>query len=88
MILQFSGILLRLVNYDREVRVDAPTLGEALTLAEAHYPMLRPVLRDSGGELRRAHRVVINGSMVTRATLSTPVGDADSVQFLTAIAGG
>lgn len=86
--MRFSGILLRLVNYDREVRVDAPTLGEALTLAEARYPKLRSVLRDGEGELRRAHRVVINGTLMTRATLSTPVGDSDSIQFLTAIAGG
>lgn len=88
MIFRFSGILLRMVDYDRELRVNAPTLGDGLALAEERYPMLKQVLRDADGEVRRAHRVVVNGEPLARARLSTPVGDADSVEFLTAIAGG
>lgn len=88
MILRFSGLLLRIVDYERAVEVDAATLGDAVAVAENRYPRLQKVLRDGHGQLRRTHRIFINGELAASAGLSTPLGDSDEVEFLTAIAGG
>jgi len=86
--LRFSGLLLRLVDYERTMHIDAPTLGEAVAAAEQRHPQLRPVLRDAEGKLRRSHRVFINGDLTPTANLATRLGPADDVEFLTAITGG
>jgi molybdopterin synthase sulfur carrier subunit len=88
MILRFSGLLLRLVDYERMLDVKAPTLGAAVQAAEDRFPRLRQVLRDGQGELRGIHRIFINGELSPSACLSTPLKDSDDVEFLTAIAGG
>jgi sulfur-carrier protein len=87
-ILHFSGLLLRLVDYERTLDIEAPTLGDAVDVAEDQFPMLRTVLRDGEGQLRRTHRIFINGELVPSAGLLTPLNDSDDVEFLTAIAGG
>ena len=85
--IRFSGPLLRLVDYERTIDVSAASLGEALAQIEQRHPRLRPVLKDSEGQLRRAHRVFVNGDSAS-VDLSTPLSDSDDVEFLTAIAGG
>jgi sulfur-carrier protein len=87
-ILHFSGLLLRMVGYERTVDVEAATLGAAIAAAETRYPLLKTVLRDGDGELRRTHRIFINGELDPLARLSTELRDSDEVEFLTAIAGG
>jgi molybdopterin converting factor small subunit len=87
-ILRFSGLLLRMVDYERTVDVEATTLGDALAVAEARHPRLKMVLRDGHGQLRRTHRIFINGELAATAGLSTPMHSSDEVEFLTAIAGG
>ncbi|MGW1871612.1 MoaD/ThiS family protein [Streptomyces mauvecolor] len=86
MTLRFSGLLLRFVDYEREIDVHAPTLGDALTQVEARFPQLREVLRGSEGGLRATHRIFINGELAS-ADLNTPLADSDVIEFLTAIAG-
>ncbi|MEU7163117.1 MoaD/ThiS family protein [Streptomyces morookaense] len=88
MILRFSGIMLRLVNYERTVQVEAGTLGAALEQLEARHPQLRSVLRDANGQVRRSHQLFLNGERVARPDLGMPLAEADQVEFLTAIAGG
>lgn len=88
MTFQFSGLLLRFVDYDRSVSVPAATLGEALRSLLERYPQLRPVLWDRTGKLSRVHRVVINGELVARPDENAPLSETDRVEFFTAIAGG
>lgn len=88
MTIRFSGVLLRLVDYQRAIDVPAATLGDALARLEARYPPLRQVLRDADGRLRPTHRIFINGRSHASADLTTPLSDSDEVEFLTAIAGG
>ena len=88
MMLRFSGLLLRLVDYEKHFDIPAPTLGDALAEVERRHPALRPVLHAGDGQLRRTHRVFINGELATDAELTTPLADTDDVEFLTAIAGG
>jgi len=87
-ILRFSGIMLRLVNYERTVQVEADTLGAALEQLEGCHPQLRQVLRDANGQIRRTHQLFLNGERVARPDLGMPLEEADQVEFLTAIAGG
>ncbi|MGI5239291.1 MoaD/ThiS family protein [Dactylosporangium sp. CA-139066] len=88
MVIRFSGLLLRFVDYQRTVTLPACTLGEALALLESSHPRLRPVLQDNTGRLRGTHRMFVNGELVPRPTDATPLDDNDEVEFLTAIAGG
>ncbi|MBP2404619.1 MoaD family protein [Streptomyces netropsis] len=88
MILRFSGIMLRLVNYERTVQVEADTLGAALEQLESRHPQLRHVLRDANGQIRRTHQLFLNGERVAAPDLGMPLEDSDEVEFLTAIAGG
>jgi hypothetical protein len=37
--------------------------------------------------VRHAHRVFLNGELVSSPDLSSPLSDSDDVEFLTAIAG-
>ena len=91
---EFSGSLLRYVDYHRQFSADASTLGGALEKLFAHHPGLEPVLL--GGERRfsRAHQVFINGTRLARGSeqdddiLQTPVGADDTVSILTLITGG
>lgn len=85
--LRFTGPLLRLVSYERTIDVRARDLGEALAQVEVRHPRLQPVLRDGQGQLRRAHRVFVNGDQLS-VDLTTPLADSDEVEILTAIAGG
>ena len=85
--LRFTGPLLRLVDYERAIDLPAANLGEALAQIEQRHPQLGPVLKDGEGRLRRAHRVFVNGDLVS-VDLTTPLDDSDDVEFLTAIAGG
>jgi molybdopterin converting factor small subunit len=85
--LRFTGPLLRLVDYERAIDLSAANLGQALDQIEQRHPRLRPVLKDGEGRLRRAHRVFVNGDLVS-VDLNTPLNDSDDIEFLTAIAGG
>ncbi|UJB43040.1 MoaD/ThiS family protein [Streptomyces sp. A1-5] len=88
MTLHFSGILLRLVNYQRTLPIEADSLGDALERLEERHPQVRKVLRDGSGQIRRTHQVFLNGEQLTDPALDTPLKETDRVEFLTAIAGG
>ncbi|MBT2511864.1 MoaD/ThiS family protein [Streptomyces sp. ISL-98] len=80
--------MLRLVNYERTVQVQADTLGTALEQLEGRHPQIRQVLRDANGQIRRSHQLFLNGERVAIPDLSMTLKEADQVEFLTAIAGG
>ncbi|MEU5299356.1 MoaD/ThiS family protein [Streptomyces noursei] len=88
MTLLLSGTLQRFAGFEREITLPARTLAEALRHAEERYPQLRQVLRDSGGRLRGTHRVLINGELVSAPDDHLSLQDGDTVEILTAIAGG
>ncbi|MEM9452708.1 MAG: MoaD/ThiS family protein [Myxococcota bacterium] len=83
-----SGTLLRFVGYEREIEVEARTVGEAINAVEARHDALRNVLRDGSGAVRTTHQLFVNGEQVGRNGLERPVGRADVLEVLTAIAGG
>ncbi|KPI15302.1 thiamine S protein [Actinobacteria bacterium OK074] len=83
----FSGLLLRFTDYERTVTVPPGTVEEVLEVLRLRFPQLESVLWDGHGELRRVHRLVVNGEVVppdpTRVLSGT-----DRLEFLTAVAGG
>ncbi|MEG3630827.1 MoaD/ThiS family protein [Streptomyces poriticola] len=83
-----SGQMLRFVDYDREVEIRAATLEEALRELAERHPRLKAVLFDNTGKVRRAHRIRLNGEVLTEPAGNLPLADDDCIGFLTAIAGG
>lgn len=84
----FSGTLLRFTDYQQDVELDAATVGAALTKLVETTPTLQPVLYDGHGKVRSAHRLFVNGESITDADLGKPLGPNDTLDILTAIAGG
>ena len=84
----FSGALLRFTSYQREMKVEASTLGEALAALTQQLPALQPVLYDATGAPRAVHRLFLNGEQLLTVELSRPLASGDRIDVLTAIAGG
>ncbi|WP_072393383.1 MoaD/ThiS family protein [Hyphomicrobium sp. CS1GBMeth3] len=70
---------------EREVRLDARTVGDAIAALDARWPGMRDRLCDSTPQVRRHINIVVDGR---RATLDTPLRDGIRVYVLTAISGG
>jgi molybdopterin synthase sulfur carrier subunit len=87
MIFLFSGSLLRYVGYRRQIDYETGTLAIALGVLFAEYPDLKGLLTNPDGTLRRTLRLAIN-NVVIRDDLSRPLSPGDSVEIMTAIAGG
>jgi molybdopterin synthase sulfur carrier subunit len=88
MIFQFSGALLRFVNYERSVQIDAEDLKSALRGLEQRHPSVQNLLCDSEGRIRRAYRVFVNDEQLPEPSDMVPLAQSDRVEILTAIAGG
>ena len=84
----FSGVLLRFTGYQRQVTVEAATLGEALRALTQQLPALQPVLYDAEGAPRAVHRLFLNGEQLPDLDLTRPLVATDRIDDLTAIAGG
>ncbi|BAJ31576.1 MULTISPECIES: MoaD/ThiS family protein [Kitasatospora] len=88
MIIVCAGSLLRFADYRREIPVDAPTVRAALAHLAREHPALGAVLLDDRGALRRHHRLLRGGDLLTDDGLDLPVADRDRVEILTSISGG
>lgn len=85
---QFSGNLLRYVDFCREVGVDGDTVEEGAKKVVEKFPNLENVIHDSDGRIRLLHRFFLNGELLGRADFDRRVGPNDVVLVLTPIAGG
>jgi sulfur-carrier protein len=88
MIFEFTGVLQRSAGNQHIVTLPAATLGEAVAQLTALHPPVSRVLLDNTGQLRRAHRLFLNGELVQRPSGGLRLADEDRIAFLTAIAGG
>lgn len=88
MIFEFTGLLRSAAENQRSIPIKADTLNSAVTELTMRYPELRRVLLDNAGNIRKAHRIVLNGEVVHQPDPKTPLSDHDHVEFFTAIAGG
>ena len=88
MTFRFSGTLMRFVDFEREREIAAPTVAAALDALVAEFPALRNVLYTASGSLRTTHRLFLNGEQLMPDEIDRPVSKDDTVEILTAIAGG
>lgn len=85
---RFSGTLLRFVNYQREHTFSGTCVGEVLNAAVEQFPQLDQSLRSGSGAIRASNMLFLNGEQLDRDDLERPVHDDDTLEILTAIAGG
>src|SRR5207249_1908511 len=63
----FNGLMLRFVDFAKEIEIAAPNFEHALWVLLERYPRLAPVLLDGQGGVRRTHQMFLNGeSMASR----------------------
>lgn len=91
----FNGLMLRFVDFTKEVEIAATNFELALKGLLERFPRLVPVLLDGTGRVRRTHQLFRNGEKVEpgcygdeQARSQVPVQDGDSIYVLTAVAGG
>ena len=73
----------------KEIQVEGETLGSALEDLTLRYPLLRPHLFDSEGNLRPYVNIFVNQDDTrSLAGFDTPLEDRDKVMILPSIAGG
>ncbi len=74
---------------DKQVEVEATTVGEVIAALIARYPTLEGQLLTPDGELNRFVNVYVDGQDVRfLQERATPVGPTDTVIILPAMAGG
>ncbi|MEV6777000.1 MoaD/ThiS family protein [Streptomyces syringium] len=88
MTFEFNGMLLRAVDDQRTVSVQAANLQEALTELTSRFPRAKAILLDNSGQLHQAHRMTLNGELIPRPDSALPLSEGDRIEFHTAIAGG
>ncbi len=76
---------------ESSIETAAATIGACLDAIEEKYPGLREMVIDpETGGVRRFVKVTLNGMILDRnpATLEKPVGAADEIEVIAAVAGG
>jgi molybdopterin converting factor small subunit len=85
---QFSGNLLRYLDYHREIEVEGGTVTEGIGNLVELYPDFRRIIHNSEGDIRLIHRFFLNGSLLDPKHVHHAVKPDDVVTVLTPIAGG
>jgi len=88
MIIRLSGTLLRFVDYQKELRIDAPTVKAGIEQLAAQYPEVGKALVDNVGQVRSTHRIFVNGETLGRGQINQAVSSEDVLDILTGITGG
>ena len=70
------------------VEVDGENVGTCLRQVVDRYPGLGELVFDADGAVLRFVKLFVNGDLIERTALDTPVSGDDEVEILAAIAGG
>jgi len=84
----FSGTLLRFVNFQKNVSLEAGSVSEALNALVDRFPQVKAVLYDAEGKVRQVHQIFVNGQQLPPEEFSRSLNSTDRMDVLTAIAGG
>jgi molybdopterin synthase sulfur carrier subunit len=71
-----------------EISVSGDTVRACIELAEAQHPGFGELVLDTRGELRRFVSLFVNGELLSRDELDSPVQPADTITVSAAAAGG
>jgi molybdopterin synthase sulfur carrier subunit len=81
--------LRRLTGGRSRVEIAATSVGEVLDRLDAEHPGVRSYLFDENGQLRAYVNIFVNQTEIRQAGgLQAPVGPADEVAIIPAMAGG
>jgi len=71
-------------------RIDVPgaTVGECVEAVCDRFAGFRDLMFDGAGRIHKFVKLFVNGDEIARTALATPVGSADEIEILAAIAGG
>jgi len=70
------------------IEVDAATVRGCIEAVEARYPGFQELIFDAEGELHPFSKLFVNGELLDRDALDTPVSGDDTVSVLAPAAGG
>jgi molybdopterin synthase sulfur carrier subunit len=87
--IKLPSVLRAKANGEKQVEVEAGTVGDAVQALVGRHPGLAEQLLTPDGDLHRFVNVYVNGRDVRYLEgLSTPIDARDEIRLLPAIAGG
>ena len=81
-------ILKSLAGGQEVVEVTGHTTGECLEDLESRFPVIKQLIRDKQGQLRRHCEILVNSESTYPKELTTPVKDGDQIEIVIFITGG
>ena len=81
-------ILKRLAGGQEVVEVTGHTTGECLEDLESRFPVIKQLIRDNRGQLRRYCSILVNSESTYPEELATPVKDGDQIDIVVFFGGG
>lgn len=73
---------------EAQIEVDANTVRACIEAVEARYPGFQELILNAKGELHLFSKLFLNGELLDRNALDTPVSGDDVVSVLAPAAGG
>jgi len=70
------------------IEVAGGTVGECLEAVGKRFAGFSELIFDGAGRVHKFVKLFVNGDEIERSALDQPVGSADEVEILAAIAGG
>jgi molybdopterin converting factor small subunit len=86
--IRLHPILQKLVGGQEVVEVTGHNTGECLEDLESRYPVIKQLIRDNRGQLRRYCEIIVNSKSTYPNELTTPVKDGDQIHIMIFVAGG
>jgi molybdopterin converting factor small subunit len=81
-------ILQNIVGGQEIVEVTGHTTGECLEDLENRFPVIKQIIRDNRGQLRRYCEILVNSKSTYPEELTAPVNDGDQIDVICFFAGG
>lgn len=81
-------ILQKLAGGQEVVEVTGHTTGECLQDLESRFPVIKQMIRDKRGQLRRYCEILVNSKSTYPKELTTPVKDGDQIEIVIFVTGG
>jgi len=81
-------ILQKLAGGQEVFEATGHTTGECLEDLESRFPVIKQMIRDKRGQLRRYCEILVNSKSTYPEELTTPVKDGDQIEIVIFVTGG
>ena len=85
---RLNPMLQKLAGGQEVIEVTGTTTGECLEDLESRFPVIKQMIRDNRGQLRRYCSVLVNSESTHPEELTTPVKDGDQIDIVVFFGGG